>query len=81
MKSLHICISIWFFFATFPLQAAEKLSGVEELSDIEVTEDFDDSERVYNQKNGKRFFTKIYGNAQSILKIAKQTKINGHIKK
>ena len=53
-------------------------SGVEELSDIEVTEEYDSSTRIYSQKSGKKFFTEVYGNAKSILAIAEQTKVNGH---
>lgn len=77
MKSLYILIS--FFCFPFFLHAGENgAAEVDVLSDIEVMEDFDIDDRVYTQKDGKRFFTKTYGDVESILSIANQTKNNGY---
>ena len=56
-------------------------SGISVMSDIEVTGTYDSSDRAYSQENGKRFITNPYGETQSILAVAAQTKAQGELKR
>jgi len=51
------------------------------MSDIEVTATVDKNDRSYIQHNGKRFITNPYGETESILAVAEQTKIQGELKR
>ncbi len=76
-------IFVLYFLTSSAIVFAADLADIEiqDLSDIEVTEDYDKNDRSYIQINGKRFFTKTYGDEQSILNIAKQTKTHGYKRK
>ena len=56
-------------------------SGISVMSDIEVTATYDKSDRAYSQENGKRFITNPYGETESILAVAAQTKAQGELKR
>jgi hypothetical protein len=56
-------------------------SGISVMSDIEVTGTVDSNDRAYSQENGKRFITNPYGETESILAVAAQTKANGKLKR
>jgi len=56
-------------------------AGVKVIADIEVTGTYDSSDRAYSQENGKRFITNPYGETESILAIAAQTKAQGDLKR
>lgn len=49
------------------------------LPDVEVTETINLDEKPYQQTDGKRFITNPYGEAESILAIASQTKAEGEM--
>lgn len=52
-------------------------SDIKVMSDIEVTGEYDRSDRAYTQEDGKRFITNPYGETESILAVAAQTKAEG----
>lgn len=54
---------------------------VKVMADVEVTGTYDSSDRAYTQENGKRFITNPYGETESILAIAAQTKAEGKLKR
>jgi hypothetical protein len=56
-------------------------SDIKVMSDVEVTGEYDSSDRAYIQENGKRFITNPYGETESILAIAAQTKAEGKLKR
>ncbi len=56
-------------------------AGIKVMSDVEVTGTYDSSDRAYTQENGKRFITNPYGETESILAIAAQTKAEGELKR
>ena len=56
-------------------------SGISVMSDIEITATMDSNDRAYSQENGKRFITNPYGETESILAVAAQTKANGTLKR
>lgn len=56
-------------------------SGISIMPDVEVTGTYDKSDRAYSQENGKRFITNPYGETESILAIAAQTKSQGKLKR
>ncbi len=56
-------------------------SGISVMSDIEVTGTVDSNDRAYSQENGKRFITNPYGETESILAVAAQTKADGKLKR
>lgn len=53
---------------------ANPASGISVMSDIEVTGTYDRNDRAYTQQDGKRFITNPYGETESILAVAAQTK-------
>lgn len=77
-KALFVLLVSELLSCNIVLAADSTVSEIEELSDLEVIEKYDSSDRIYSQKNGKRFFTEIYGDEKSILIIAEQTKAKGH---
>lgn len=56
-------------------------SEIKVMSDVEVTGQYDHSDRAYTQENGKRFITNPYGETESILAVAAQTKAEGKLKR
>lgn len=56
-------------------------ASVKQLNDVEVTGDYDRNDRAYSGKDGERFITNPYGEAESILAIAAKTKANGDLKR
>jgi hypothetical protein len=56
-------------------------SGISVMSDIEVTATMDSNDRAYSQKDGKRFITNPYGETESILAVAAETKAKGKLKR
>jgi hypothetical protein len=56
-------------------------SGISVMADVEVTGTYDKSDRAYTQENGKRFITNPYGETESILAVAAQTKAQGKLKR
>lgn len=56
-------------------------AGIKVMSDIEVTGTYDRSDRAYTQQDGKRFITNPYGETESILAVAAQTKAEGKLKR
>ena len=56
-------------------------SGISVMSDIEVTGTYDRNDRVYTQEDGKRFITNPYGETESILAVAAETKAQGKLKR
>jgi len=56
-------------------------TSVKVMADVEVTGTYDKSDRAYSQENGKRFITNPYGETESILAIAAQTKAQGELKR
>lgn len=56
-------------------------SGISVMSDIEVTGTYDRNERAYSSKDGKRFITNPYGETESILAVAAETKAKGKLKR
>lgn len=56
-------------------------SGISVMSDIEVTATMDSNDRAYSQEDGNRFITNPYGETESILAVAAQTKANGTLKR
>ncbi|MCG8378080.1 MAG: DUF3579 domain-containing protein, partial [Proteobacteria bacterium] len=56
-------------------------SDIKVMSDIEVTGEYDRNDRAYTQQNGKRFITNPYGETESILAVAAQTKALGKLKR
>ena len=56
-------------------------TSVKTLSDVEVTGEYDRNDRAYNQQDGKRFITNPYGETESILAVATQTKAQGKLKR
>ncbi len=54
---------------------------VKELSDVEVTGEYDKNDRAYSSKDGKRFITNPYGETESILAVAARIKANGTLKR
>ena len=56
-------------------------SDIKVMSDIEVTGEYDKNDRAYTQQNGKRFITNPYGETESILAVAAQTKALGKLKR
>jgi hypothetical protein len=55
--------------------------GIKVMSDVEVTGTYDKSDRAYSQEDGKRFITNPYGETESILAVAAQTKAQGKLKR
>jgi hypothetical protein len=55
--------------------------GISVMSDIEVTGTYDSNDRAYSQEDGKRFITNPYGETESILAVASETKANGKLKR
>ncbi len=51
------------------------------MSDVEVTGEYDTSDRAYSQEDGKRFITNPYGETESILAVAAETKAKGKLKR
>jgi hypothetical protein len=58
-----------------------KKSGISVMSDIEVTGTYDRNDRAYSQEDGKRFITNPYGETESILAVAAETKAKGKLKR
>jgi hypothetical protein len=56
-------------------------AGIKVMADVEVTGTYDSSDRAYSQENGKRFITNPYGETESILAVAAQTKAQGKLKR
>ena len=56
-------------------------TSVKTLSDVEVTGEYDRNDRAYSQQDGKRFITNPYGETESILAVAAQTKAQGKLKR
>jgi hypothetical protein len=56
-------------------------ADIKVMSDVEVTGTYDSSDRAYSQQDGKRFITNPYGETESILAIAAQTKAEGELKR
>lgn len=56
-------------------------ADIKVMSDVEVTGQYDSSDRAYTQENGKRFITNPYGETESILAVAAQTKAEGKLKR
>jgi hypothetical protein len=56
-------------------------SDIKVMSDVEVTGTYDKSDRAYSQEDGKRFITNPYGETESILAVAAQTKAQGELKR
>lgn len=56
-------------------------SGISVMADIEVSGQYDRNDRAYTQENGKRFITNPYGETQSILAVAAETKSQGKLKR
>lgn len=56
-------------------------ASVKQLNDVEVTGKYNRNDRAYSGKDGKRFITNPYGEAESILAIAAKTKANGELKR
>ena len=56
-------------------------SGISVMSDIEVTGSYNGNDRAYSQEDGKRFITNPYGETESILAVASETKANGKLKR
>ncbi|GEM_PF-1011250 len=56
-------------------------SGISVMADVEVTGTYDSNDRAYSQEDGKRFITNPYGETQSILAVAAQTKAQGELKR
>ncbi len=56
-------------------------ASVKQLNDVEVTGEYDRNDRAYSGKDGKRFITNPYGEAESILAIAAKIKANGKLKR
>jgi len=57
------------------------VGGISVMSDIEVTGNYDSNDRAYSQEDGKRFITNPYGETESILAVASETKANGKLKR
>jgi len=56
-------------------------AGIKVMADVEVTGTYDSSDRAYSQEDGKRFITNPYGETESILAVAAQTKAEGKLKR
>ncbi|MEO1926932.1 MAG: DUF3579 domain-containing protein [Gammaproteobacteria bacterium] len=56
-------------------------SGISVMPDIEITATMDSNDRAYSQEDGNRFITNPYGETESILAVAAQTKANGTLKR
>ncbi len=56
-------------------------ADIKVMSDVEVTGTYDSSDRAYTQEDGKRFITNPYGETESILAVAAQTKAEGKLKR
>lgn len=56
-------------------------ADIKVMSDVEVTGTYDKSDRAYTQEDGKRFITNPYGETESILAVAAQTKAEGKLKR
>jgi uncharacterized protein DUF3579 len=56
-------------------------ADIKVMADVEVTGEYDRNDRAYSQENGKRFITNPYGETESILAIAAQTKAEGKLKR
>ncbi len=56
-------------------------AGIKVMADVEVTGTYDSSDRAYTQEDGKRFITNPYGETESILAVAAQTKAEGELKR
>ncbi len=56
-------------------------ADIKVMSDVEVTGEYDTSERAYSQEDGKRFITNPYGETESILAVAAETKAKGKLKR
>ena len=54
---------------------------VKQLSDVEVTGEYNRNDRAYSVKDGKRFITNPYGETESILAVAAKIKANGKLKR
>ena len=54
---------------------------VKQLSDVEVSGEYDRNDRAYSSKDGKRFITNPYGKTESILAVAAKIKANGKLKR
>lgn len=61
--------------------SAPGATNVKTLSDVEVTGDYNPNDRAYSQQDGKRFITNPYGETESILAVAAQTKAQGKLKR
>ena len=67
--------------ATDIMNPAAAPSQVKQLNDVEVSGKYNRLDRAYSGKDGKRFITNPYGEAESILAIAAKTKANGKLKR
>jgi hypothetical protein len=67
--------------AAADINIATSDSSIKVMSDIEVTGEYDRSDRAYTQEDGKRFITNPYGETESILAVAAQTKAEGKLKR
>ncbi len=56
-------------------------ADIKVMSDVEVTGEYDTSDRAYSQEDGKRFITNPYGETESILAVAAETKAKGKLKR
>ena len=70
-----------FMSGTAAADIAGPAADISVMSDVEVTGEYDRSERAYIQENGKRFITNPYGETESILAVAAETKAQGKLKR
>ncbi|MEM7027360.1 MAG: hypothetical protein AAF410_03930 [Pseudomonadota bacterium] len=56
-------------------------TSVKQLSDVEVSGEYNRNDRAYSSKDGKRFITNPYGKTESILAVAAKIKANGKLKR
>jgi hypothetical protein len=83
-KSIPMLFLASGIFMSGALQAADISApgaGIKVMADVEVTGTYDSSDRAYSQQDGKRFITNPYGETESILAVAAQTKANGELKR
>ncbi len=81
LPMLFLASGIFMSGAAAAADISSSASGISVMSDIEITGSYDSSDRAYSQEDGKRFITNPYGETQSILAVAAQTKAQGELKR